>query len=67
MKHAIPVYFLGTSAAFAHVGHEEAVVYGDVHWLTTGDHVIVLALAAFAAGMAARPVLRKLRAALQRA
>ena len=67
MKRAIPVYFLGASGAFAHGGHEEAVLYGDAHWLTSGDHVIVLALACFAAGLAVRPVLRRLRAALIRA
>ena len=67
MKRLIPVYFLGAPAAFAHGGHEEAVIHGDLHWLTSGDHVIVLALACFVAGLAARPVLRRLRAALIRA
>lgn len=67
MKYAILVYALGTSAALAHGGHEEAVVYGDAHWLMSGDHIIIVMLACFAAGLAVAPAVRKLRATLARA
>ena len=67
MKHAFMIYMLGATAAFAHGGHEEAVLHGDVHWLTSGDHVVVLVLGAFAVGILARPGLRLLGTALKRA
>lgn len=67
MKYAIWAYILSAGAALAHGGHEEAVVMGDAHWFTTGDHVIVLVLAAFVAGLGARPVLRQVRGLLARA
>jgi hypothetical protein len=67
MKHAMTVFFLSTGAALAHGGHDEAVLRGETHWLTTGDHVIVLVLTCFALGLCARPVLRRLGAALKRA
>lgn len=67
MKHAITVLFLSAGAAAAHGGHEEAIVQGDVHWLTTGDHAIVLLLAGIAVGLIARPVLRRLHRVLARA
>lgn len=66
MKHAITVFFLSAGAALAHGGHEAAVVQADAHWLTTGDHVILLLLAGIAVGLIARPVLRLLRRTLAR-
>lgn len=67
MKHAITALFLSAGAAVAHGGHEEAVVSGDMHWLTTGDHVILLLLGGIAIGLMARPALRFLRGVLVRA
>lgn len=67
MKYAITAYVLTASAALSHGGHEEAVLRGDAHWLTTGDHVLVLGLAALAIGFGLRAALRRVRRALTRA
>jgi len=67
MKHAITIYLLSAGAALAHGGHEEALAQGDVHWLTSPDHAIVLGLAGFALGLVARPLLRRIGARLARA
>lgn len=67
MKHAVMIYLLSAGAALAHGGHEEAVLQGDAHWLTSGDHVIVLMLAAFAIGSCVRSVVRRASAAPRRA
>lgn len=63
MKHAILVYLLSGGAALAHAGHDAAVIEGDAHWLTTGDHVIVLVLVGLACGLGLRAALRRVRAA----
>lgn len=59
MKHAMTAYMLSASAALAHSGHEEAVAMGDTHWLTTGDHLIVVVLAVSGLVLGLRLVLRK--------
>lgn len=41
-----------TLPALAHSGHEAAVTKGNVHWLTEADHLIVVALAVLAVGLA---------------
>ena len=61
MRHTITAYALTTGAAFAHGGHEEAVLRGEAHWLTTGDHLIVLGLAGLAVGFGLRAALRHTR------
>lgn len=38
--------------ALAHPGHVEALTQGEAHWLTQPDHLIVVALAALACGLA---------------
>ncbi len=60
MKHALTAYILSAGAALAHAGHDEAVVYGDAHWLTTGDHVIVLILGAGLLGVGAYRLIRRI-------
>ncbi|MCR8723101.1 hypothetical protein [Frigidibacter sp. ROC022] len=67
MKHAMTVYLLGAGAALAHGGHEEAIEQGGAHWLTAGDHLIVLLLAGIVLGIGVRSVLRRKVAASKRA
>ncbi len=67
MKYAMTVYILSAGAALAHGGHEAAVTEGYSHWFTSGDHMVVLVLAAFAAGLGLREVIRALRRILVRA
>ena len=59
MRFAIPAVFLGTGTAMAHSGHEAAVVQGEAHWLTQGDHLAVVVLALLAAGFTVRHALRR--------
>ncbi|MCR9087668.1 MAG: hypothetical protein NXH97_13090 [Rhodobacteraceae bacterium] len=66
MRHAITAYVLSAGTALAHGGHEEAVVQGSAHWLTSGDHVIVLVLAAFVAVVGGLAALRRVRRRLAR-
>lgn len=67
MKHAMTIYALSTGVALAHGGHDAALREGDAHWLTQGDHLIVLALLALAAGLGLRRALRARRARRQEA
>ncbi|SMX27926.1 hypothetical protein TRP8649_02038 [Pelagimonas phthalicica] len=67
MKHAIIALLLSANAAAAHQGHEAAIVEGDSHWLTQGDHLVIVALAAIASAMAARRLVSAWRGARQKA
>ena len=52
MKYSVPLFLLSAGSAAAHSGHDEAVLQGSVHWLTSGDHLVVILLAACAVGLA---------------
>jgi hypothetical protein len=43
MKYFTIAYLAGASAASAHSGHPEAAA-GQAHWLTQGDHAVILIL-----------------------
>ena len=59
MKYSMTAYVLSASTALAHSGHDEAVVMGDTHWLTMGDHLIVVVLAVSGFALGLRELLRK--------
>lgn len=63
---ALVAYVLSATAAFAHGGHEKAWVEGDVHWLTSADHLVLLVLGAGSAGIVIRAALRFVRRVLVR-
>lgn len=63
---AIVAYLLSATAALAHGGHEKAWAEGDVHWLTSADHLVLLVLGAVAAGIVIHAALRFVRRVLVR-
>lgn len=62
LKYTLPAFILSASAAAAHSGHEEAVVQGDVHWLSQADHLTVAVLSAATVGLLLRRAVQVKRA-----